>query len=105
MTSQSAYKLIEKFPSVSVKDHFGSDAFSANKRIFITLWHEKQEANIRLSPEKQKEFLETDGDAFSEINNSYGKQGWTKIHLKFIDSKLFEKAARAAWEFSAVKKK
>lgn len=103
MTSQNACKLIEKLPEVSVKNHFGSDGFSANKRMFITVWHETQEANIRLPSSLQKEFLQIDGDAFSEINNAWGKQGWTKVHLQYIDAKIFEKTALAAWEFSKEK--
>jgi hypothetical protein len=66
MTPHQACESVKKLPDISIKDHFGSDAFS-------------------------------------EIENSWGRQGWTTINLKFIDKNLFEKALKAAWVFSAEK--
>jgi hypothetical protein len=103
MTPAQACEIAKKLPDIAIKDHFGSDGFSANKRMFLTIWYDKDQANIRLSPSQQKDFLVMDGDAFSEIENAWGRQGWTIIHLKFIDKALFEKALKAAWEYSAQK--
>jgi hypothetical protein len=103
--SQTACELARKLPDVSEKDHFGGDAFYANKRIFATVWHEKKQVNLRFSPELQREFLATDGEAFTEIDNAWGRQGWTTAQLEFIDRPLLEKALQAAWEQAGVKKK
>ena len=84
---------------------FGSDAFYANKRIFATVWHDKNEVNLRLSPEEQRHFLVQDGEGFVEIDNAWGRQGWTTVQLEFVDPKLFEEALYSAWKHSSESKK
>jgi hypothetical protein len=103
LSSKMACEIARSLPNVSEKDHFGSDAFYANKRIFATVWHNKNQVNLRLSPEQQYSFLEKDGEAFIEIPNAWGGQGWTTVQLEFIDRALFAAAAKAAWETSAIK--
>ena len=85
------------------KDHFGSDAFIAHKRTFMTVWHEENTANLRLSLEQQRHFLSIDGEGFSEIDNAWGRQGWTKVHLKYVDRGQFIEAMNSAWEHSKTK--
>lgn len=97
MTSQLACELIRKLADVREKDHFGSDAFSTGKRMFATVWHENQSANLRLSPELQHHFLSQDGEAFSAIDNAWGRQGWTRVHLQFVAQDQFLAALNAAW--------
>jgi hypothetical protein len=103
LSSKSACEIARALPNVSEKDHFGSDAFYANKRIFATVWHNKNQVNVRLTPSQQKTFLETDGEALIEIENAWGKQGWTTVQLDFVDRKLFTEVVKAAWESSAMK--
>src|SRR5262245_16849533 len=97
LTPKAAIKIIKKLPDLTMKDHFGSDAFCAKKKIFATVWHEKNEVNIRLNPKMQKELV-SESDAFSAIPNAWGRQGWTKIHLEVVGAKEFEKAIKKAWE-------
>lgn len=103
LSSKVARKIAQELPGVSEKVHFGGDGFYVNKRIFATLWHDKNEVNVRLSPEQQKAFVEKKAKAFSEVPNAFGRQGWTTIKLEFVDRKLFIQALRAAWENSALK--
>ena len=103
MTSQLACDLLRKLAGVSEKDHFGSDAFSANKRMFATVWHENKSVNLRLSPDQQRHFLSQDGEAFEVIDNFWGRQGWTRLHLEFIQKDQFIEAMQAAWEYSPIK--
>ena len=105
ISSKTACEIIRKLSDISEKDHFGSDAFYANKRIFATVWHNENKVNVRLTPELQRQFLETDGEAFEEIDNAWGRQGWTTIQLEFVDKSLFSDAINAAWNYSAIKTK
>jgi hypothetical protein len=89
---------------VSEKDHFGSDAFYANKRIFATVWHDRNEVNLRLKLDEQSRFLSIDGDGFTEIPNAFGRQGWTQVQLDFVDRKALLEALKSAWTFSAAKR-
>ena len=101
MNTKSAGKAAMSLEGVTTKDHFGSDAFYANKRIFATVWHEKNTVNLRLDPEKQEHFLGVDGDAFAPVDNAFGKQGWTTVFLDYVDDGDFKAAVKAAHELSA----
>ena len=94
--------MAKELDGVIEKDHFGSDSFSANKRMFATVWHDHNSVNLRLSPKEQKEFLSMDGEGFLEIDNAWGRQGWTKVQLEFVDVDEFKSALLAAWKYSAV---
>ena len=103
MNSKRVYELAQVLPEVSIKDHFGSDGFSANKRMFLTVWNDQKKANLRLSPEEQKRFLSMDGEAFAQIDNAWGRQGWTTVNLEFVDNADFQKALESAWNYSKTK--
>jgi hypothetical protein len=103
MKSKDTSGIIEALPGVTVKDHHGGDGYCAETRMFITVWHDRNEANIRLSPTDQRRYLSIDGEAFEEIHNAWGRQGWTKINLEFIDRKTFESALKSAFEYSGTK--
>lgn len=103
LTTRMACDMARSLPEVTEKDHFGSDAFCANKRIFATVWHDKNEVNLMLSPVQQRHFLEIDGEGFTEIDNAWGKQGATKVQLEFVDRNQFAEALKLAWEYSGVR--
>jgi hypothetical protein len=105
LSTKQVCEMAEAFGNVSVKDHFGSDAYSANGRNFATVWHDRKEVNLRLTPELQRHYLSMDGDGFAEIDNAWGRQGWTKVQLEYVDRRIFAEALKAAWECSAVKSK
>lgn len=102
MTTKAACELARALDDVSEKDHFGSDAFYANKKIFATVWHDKGEVNLRLNTDQQRRFLEEDGESFVEIDNAWGKQGWTRVQLQFADGSVFKEALRAAWSNTSI---
>lgn len=104
MNTKTACSLARELEGVSEKDHFGSDAFYANKRIFATVWHERGEVNLRLSLEQQRYFVDKHREGFFQIENAWGKQGWTTADLKSVEKSLFLKALKAAWETSFKKK-
>jgi hypothetical protein len=103
VSTKTVCEMAEALEGVTVKDHFGSDAYCANKRMFATVWHDRNEVNLRLSLEQQRHFLSLDGEGFVEIDNAWGRQGFTKVQLEFVNRKQFEKALKSAWEHSAIK--
>jgi len=89
---------------VTEKDHFGSDAFVANKRIFATVWHNKNEVNLMLNEQQQRELLVRDGsEGFNQLDNAWGKDA-INVQLEFVDPKIFSEALKAAWVNSANKR-
>lgn len=104
MTSKRACALMRALPDVTIKDHFGSDAFRANGRIFATVWHAKNEVNLMLTPAQQETLLERDGDGFSKVPNKWGDGGATTAHLSFLEEDEFLVGMELAFATSAVKK-
>ena len=94
-------KMANALSGVTEKEHFGSEAFSANKRIFATVWHDKKEVNLRLSLAERDRFFELDGESFIEIDNAWGREGWTRVQLEIIDREVLEEALTSAWKQSA----
>ena len=103
LTTQKVCDMARAFEGVTEKDHFGSDAFSANGRIFATVWHEKNHVNLMLNQEQQREFLAHDGEGFNPLTNAWGKNA-INVELEFVDSKVFATALERAWENSANKR-
>jgi hypothetical protein len=104
ISSKQAAEMARSLEGVTEKDHFGSDAFVAHKRIFATVWHDKNEVNLMLSREQQRRFLSIDGEGFAELDNAWGRAGATRAQLAFVDRKDFLEALKAAWQNSAVKR-
>jgi hypothetical protein len=101
LTTKTACELAQALPDVSVKDHFGSDAFRTPGGVFATVWHATRTVNLRLTPAQQRGFVEIDGEGFVEIDNAWGRQGWTTANLEFLDREQFVAALRTAWQNSA----
>lgn len=93
--------MVRALEGVTEKNHFGSDAFYAHKRIFATVWPEKKQVNLRLTPEQHLRFVAEDGEAFEAVANAFGSQGWTTVHLDFIERPALAVALGAAWTSSA----
>ncbi len=103
LSARAAAEIAKSFPEVSVKDHFGGDAYCANKKIFATFWPDKKQVNLMLTPTQQNKFLEIDGEAFSPVPNKWGEKGATTVHLEFVEKEVFRTALKAAWESSNLK--
>lgn len=100
ISTRKACELARAFDGVTEKDHFGSDAFVANGRIFATVWHEKKLVNLMLNQAQQREFLGRDGsEGFRPLENAWGANA-IGVQLEFVDGRLFAEALAAAWENS-----
>lgn len=103
MNSRQAFEIATQLAGVTTKDHFGLEGLWANKRMFMTIAHDKNTGMFRFAREAQQEFLAQDGEAFSSLDNKWGEQGWTRIQFEFVERELFHQALKSAYEFSAVK--
>ena len=106
LTTKRACDLARTMPDVSEYDHFGGDAFkAAGGTTFVTVWHAKKTANLKLTVDQQRHYVGLDGEGFVEIDNAWGRQGWTTANLEFVDEATFRAALEAAWTNSKSKPK
>ena len=49
----------------------------------------------------RRQFVAMDGEGFAEIDNAWGRQGWTTANLEFLEREDFAAAVKTAWENSA----
>lgn len=97
LTTRRACEHAGSLPEVTVYDHFGGDAFRTPGGTFATVWHGKGIVNLKLTLEQQQRFVGLDGEGFVEIDNAWGRQGWTTANLEFVEEAAFVEALTAAW--------
>jgi hypothetical protein len=83
--------------------HFDRTAFKV-KRIYATLASDGKSANLKLSPDEQEFHCLLNPGAFSQIDNAWGRQGWTRVELARIDAQSLRPALEAAWRRGAAKR-
>lgn len=72
--------------------------FRANGRIFATLHYpDAHWGMVKLSPEEQHGFAQTQPDAFVPVKGAWGRQGCTYVRLEVVDTNALEEALRLAW--------
>lgn len=84
VSAQRFAELALALPGTSQKPHFDRLAFKA-KRNFATLAADGSSANVKLTNDQQAMKCAAAPEVFSEIDNAWGRQGWTRISLLSID--------------------
>jgi hypothetical protein len=103
LSTKRVSELAKALPGVSQYEHFGSDAFRTKGGTFATIWHAKNSVNLKLTVQQQRRFVLIDGEGFVEIDNAWGRQGWTTANLQFVDEEPLRTALQLAWANAATK--
>jgi hypothetical protein len=103
LSTKRVCDLAKALTGVTEYDHFGSAAFRTKGGTFVTVWHAKNSANLKLTVEQQRRFVLIDGEGFVEIDNAWGRQGWTTANLQFVDEEALREALELAWANTANK--
>ena len=80
-------------PGVAEYPHFDRRAFKA-RVTFATLSPDERAANIKFAP-----------DAFSVLDNAWGRRGWTCASLAALSEAELKAALEMAWRHGAAKPK
>ena len=67
-------------PGTTEAVHFDRTAFKV-ERIFVTLAADGHTANLKFTPDEQEFKCQLAPEVFTAIDNGWGRQGWTTIHL------------------------
>lgn len=76
--------------------HFDRAAFKV-ARIYVTLAPGGKTANFNFKPDEQELKCMTAPDAFTPIDNAWGRQGWTTAKLSALSALELKDALTVAW--------
>jgi hypothetical protein len=84
--------------------HFDRRAFKA-RVTFATLAPDELSANIKFAPDEQALKSVVAPDAFSALDNAWGRRGWTRATLAALSEIELRAALEMAWRHAAPKAK
>ena len=97
-------ELALSFPETFERPHFEKTSFRVKNKIFATLSEETNLAVVKLSEIDQSVFCSFDKSVIYPVDNKWGRQGWTAIHLKKVRKDMLRDALTTAYN-EAVKQK
>ena len=104
VSTETFRKLALSFPGTEELPHFEKSSFRINKKIFATLSVSEKKACVKFSLIDQSVFCAFDKTIIYEVNNKWGKQGWTFIELKKIRKEMLIDALDTAFRTVSAKK-
>ena len=90
------------FEGVGEYPHFDRRAFKA-RVTFATLAPDELTANIKFAPDEQALKCAVAPDAFSALDNAWGRRGWTCATLAALSEPELTAALEMAWRHGAAK--
>jgi hypothetical protein len=84
--------------------HFERAAFKV-ARIYVTLAPDGKTANFNFTPDEQELKCAVAPDAFSPVQNAWGRQGWTTARLSELSQADLAAALKMAWAHALPKRR
>jgi hypothetical protein len=82
VTPDDFRRLALEMPGASEQSHMRHPDFRVRGKIFATLGYpDKAWAMVKLTPEQQRAFVKSDGDAFAPVKGAWGTKGCTNVRL------------------------
>ena len=103
VTTAAFRKLALALPQAIEAPHFDATSFRVNKKIFATLGEAAGRAVVKLTREQQEIMASAEPKVFAAVP-SWGKHGWTYLHLANADSDIVRSALTTSWRNVAPKK-
>lgn len=105
MTPDAFRRLALALPEALEGAHMGHPDFRVRGKIFASLGAAGEpSATLKLMPEQQELFMRVDADAFEPAAGSWGRHGWTRLHLRAAHTARVRDALAAAWRNVAPKR-
>jgi hypothetical protein len=95
-------RLALALPGVAEYPHFDRRAFKA-RVTFATLAPDELTANIKFAPDEQALKCAVHPDAFTALDNAWGRRGWTRATLAALSEPELGAALAIAWRHGAAK--
>jgi hypothetical protein len=93
-------RLALSFDGASEYAHFDRRAFKA-RVTFATLAPDEKSANIKFAPDEQALKCAVAPEAFTPLDNAWGRLGWTRANLAALAERELQAALEIAWRHGA----
>ena len=103
MTADEFRKLALGLPEAVEDEHMGHPDFRVRGKIFATLGPDEAWGMVKLTPEQQRLFVQSEPAVFQPFNGAWGKRGCTKVALSPADEASVRQALTKAWRNTAPK--
>ena len=105
MTAGDFRKLALSFPDAIESAHMRHPDFRVRGKIFATLGYPgKGWAVVKLTPDEQKRFIQSDPKVFQPVKGSWGRRGNANVYLPAAKIAIVREAVAAAWRNTAPKR-
>ena len=105
MNAEEFRKMALSLPETVEAAHMGHPDFRVGGKIFATLSPPGQGwAMVKLSPEQQESYVQTDPEVFTPFNGAWGRDGATKVLLRAAKKSTLRSALVFAWRNRAPKR-
>ena len=105
MTANDFRKLALSFPQAIESAHMHHPDFRVSGKIFATLGYpNKDSAVVKLTPDEQREFVQSEPKVFQRVSGAWGRRGNTMILLQAAKIDIVRQALSLAWRNTAPKR-
>lgn len=105
MTPAAFRRLALALPEAAEGEHMGHADFRVGGKIFATLGaDDRARGVVKLTPEQQELFMRVAAASFVPAAGSWGRRGWTTLHLRDVRQAWARDALAAAWRNVAPKR-
>jgi hypothetical protein len=104
MTAAEFRKLALSLPEAVESAHMGHPDFRVRKKIFATLWPDECWGMVKLTPDQQALFMQSEPDVFAPVKGGWGLRGATSVHLPSATKEAVRSALVNAWRNVAPKR-
>ena len=98
VTSDDFRRVAVNLPEAKESSHMGHPDFRVRGKIFATLGFPGDEwAMVKLTPEQQQRFVQSEPDVFRPVKGGWGRRGATNVCLEAADETTLKRALVTAW--------
>ena len=98
MTANQFRKLALKLPDAVEAEHMHHPDFRIGGKIFATLGPGEKWGMVKLTPEQQRSFIESEPEMFSPCSGAWGRRGCTQVQLAAAKVKTIRRALNFAYQ-------
>ncbi len=104
-TAAGFRKIALGLPEAVESSHMAHPDFRVGGKVFATLGYPDDSwGMVRLAPDKQRELVAAEPDAFVPVKGAWGRRGATSVRLRAVRSDALREAIKCAWINAAPKR-